>query len=102
MYQKQIDVTLGIPIAAGCGLENAPVYGPGVPGAERLPEAVPELKAQVGQQPSDRGAEMLSIELVDTVPAHLCSPYYSLLDQTDQALAHADLRSARRLRRDFV
>src|SRR5580704_18109946 len=102
MYQEQIDVALGIPIAAGRGPEDAPVYGLGVPGAERLPEAIPELKAQVGQQPSDRGAEMLSIELVDTVPAHYRGTDDSLLDQANQILAHTDLRSAGRLRGDFA
>src|SRR5438445_6290273 len=101
MHQEQIDVALGVPIAARCGPENAPVHGLGVPGTKRLPEAVPELKAQAGKQPGDRGAEMLPVELVDTVPAHLRGTYDSLLDQAGQALARTDLRSAWRLRQGF-
>jgi hypothetical protein len=102
MDQEQIDVALSVPITARCGPENAPVQGLGVPRTERLPEAVPELKAQAGKQSGDRGTEMFPVELVDTVPAHLRGTYDSLLDQAAQALAHTDLRSAWRLRGDFA
>src|ERR1035438_10168064 len=37
VHQEQIDIAFGVPIAARCGPENAPIYRLGIPGAERLP-----------------------------------------------------------------
>jgi hypothetical protein len=95
--EQQIDVAAGVAIAARGGAENVPIYGFGVPGTERLSQALPQLKAQASQLDRDTGSDVVPVELVDGVAPHHLRPDDSLLDQAREAAPDTDFRAAWRL-----
>src|ERR1035437_7573255 len=65
-------------------------------------EALPELEAEAGQQVRDGCGDVVPVELMDPVAAHLRGLDDALLDQAREAAPHPDLRSAGHLTGDIA
>ena len=94
MHQQQVDIAVAISVPARRRAEDTRVHRLGVPRAERVTQALPQFEAQSRQRHGNWCGEVLAVELVHPVPAHLRGAHDSLLGQARQAPAHADLRSA--------
>ncbi len=97
MNHDEIDVTSDVTIAPGGRAEHARVDRRRLPRTDLGTHASPELDTQVGEDVGRGRRNVIPIELMHSVTAHLHRLDDPLFDKSSQASTNTDLRTTCRL-----
>jgi hypothetical protein len=102
MNKQEVHITVAVAVAPGGRTEYASVERCRSPAADLITHAFPELNTEVGENVGNWCGDMLPIELVHAVATHFHCLDDSLVHQTTETTAYADLRTSRSLCGDLA